>query len=195
MHGGILGLRGNTLRFPLTAKILTQYAKQWIGDMPFTSVALLANLATPLHSDRNNAKGFDNFLIGVSQFKDGGLWLENPRAPHQLLRPTPTCQVMYCPCPGSAFTLTRICATPQCPGQGAVSFLQALLSRAMKPLVHLIMLSCLSWGLTRQTLAQAIWSVTVISLLSSGRSSLPRRCQLFLSCSQVPVVSLRAFVS
>ena len=81
MHGGILGLRGNTLRFPLTAKVLTQYAKQWIGDMPFTSVALLANLATPLHSDRNNAKGFDNFLIGVSQFKDGGLWLENPQGP------------------------------------------------------------------------------------------------------------------
>ncbi|CAE7340302.1 unnamed protein product, partial [Symbiodinium sp. KB8] len=27
-------------------RVLTQYAKQWIGDMPFTSVALLANLAT-----------------------------------------------------------------------------------------------------------------------------------------------------
>ena len=91
VHGGVLGLRGNTLRFPLTSKVLAQYARQWIGDMPFTSLALLANLATPLHADRNNAKGFDNFLIGVSKFKDGGLWLESSQglspapAPHSHL--------------------------------------------------------------------------------------------------------------
>ena len=84
----MLGLRCNTSLFPVTTRALTQYAQSWAGDLPFTSVALFSDLATPLHSDRNNAKGFDNFLIGVSSFTQGGLWLENPNgtcpapAPH-----------------------------------------------------------------------------------------------------------------
>ena len=44
--------------------------------MPFTSVALFSDLEAPLHSDRNNAKGFDNFLIGISEFQGGELWIE-----------------------------------------------------------------------------------------------------------------------
>ena len=76
MRGGILGLRGNTLSFPLTTKVLTSYATNRVGDMPFTSVALFSDLEAPLHSDRNNAKGFDNFLIGISEFQGGELWVE-----------------------------------------------------------------------------------------------------------------------
>ena len=45
--------------------------------MPFTSVALFSDLEAPLHSDRNNAKGFDNFLIGISEFQGGELWVEH----------------------------------------------------------------------------------------------------------------------
>ena len=45
--------------------------------MPFTSVALFSDLEVPLHSDRNNAKGFDNFLIGISEFQGGELWVEH----------------------------------------------------------------------------------------------------------------------
>ena len=44
--------------------------------MPFTSVALFSDLEAPLHSDRNNAKGFDNFLTGISEFQGGELWIE-----------------------------------------------------------------------------------------------------------------------
>ena len=44
--------------------------------MSFTSVALFSDLEAPLHSDRNNAKGFDNFLIGISEFQGGELWIE-----------------------------------------------------------------------------------------------------------------------
>ena len=76
MRGGILGLRGNTLSFPLTTKVVTSYATNRVGDMPFTSVALFSDLEAPLHSDRNNAKGFDNFLIGISEFQGGELWIE-----------------------------------------------------------------------------------------------------------------------
>ena len=76
VRGGILGLRGNTLSFPLTTKVLTSYATNRVGDMPFTSVALFSDLEAPLHSDRNNAKGFDNFLIGISEFQGGELWIE-----------------------------------------------------------------------------------------------------------------------
>ena len=75
VRGGILGLRGNTLSFPLTTQVLTSYATNRVGDMPFTS-ALFSDLEAPLHSDRNNAKGFDNFLIGISEFQGGELWIE-----------------------------------------------------------------------------------------------------------------------
>ena len=64
-----MGLRGNTLSFPLTTKVLTSYATNRVGDMPFTSVALFSDLEAPLHSDRNNAKDYDKFLIGISDPK------------------------------------------------------------------------------------------------------------------------------
>ena len=76
VRAGILGLSGHTLSFPLTTKVLTSYATNGVDDMPFTSVALFSDLEAPLHSDRNNAKGFDNFLTGISEFQGGELWIE-----------------------------------------------------------------------------------------------------------------------
>ena len=69
VRAGILGLRGNTLSFPLANRVLTSYATNRVGDMPFTSVALFSDLEAPLHSGRNNAKGYDKLLIGISDPK------------------------------------------------------------------------------------------------------------------------------
>ena len=82
VQGPMLGLRRTCHEFPNVCKMLTAYARGWGHDLSFTSLSLMAQVLTPLHADRNNAKGFPNFLIGVSTFSDGHLWLESPTGAH-----------------------------------------------------------------------------------------------------------------
>ncbi|CAE7390850.1 METTL21B [Symbiodinium sp. CCMP2592] len=77
VHGGVHALRTNMRSFPLVTQMLASYAKQWVQDHPFTSLMLFADVQAPLHADRNNAAGVDNFLIGLTGFDHGELWVES----------------------------------------------------------------------------------------------------------------------
>ncbi|CAE7192898.1 METTL21B [Symbiodinium sp. CCMP2592] len=77
VHGGVHAVRTNMRSFPLVTQMLASYAKQWVQDHPFTSLMLFADVQAPLHADRNNAAGVDNFLIGLTGFSHGELWVES----------------------------------------------------------------------------------------------------------------------
>ena len=77
VHGGVHALRTNARSFPAVTRMLAMYAKQWVRDHPFTSLILFADVQAPLHSDRNNAAGVNNFLIGLTDFVEGELWIES----------------------------------------------------------------------------------------------------------------------
>ena len=77
MHGGVHALRTNARLCPAVTRMLAMYAKQWVRDHPFTSLILFVDVQAPLHSDRNNAAGVNNFLIGLTEFTQGELWIES----------------------------------------------------------------------------------------------------------------------
>ena len=93
-HGGIVGLRRHARQFPQTSSMLARFASQRAPGFEFTSLLLLADTQTQLHSHRNNAQGYDNFLIGVTSFQGGQLWIESDVGnspappPHQDLKGT-----------------------------------------------------------------------------------------------------------
>ena len=77
VHGGVVGVRRNAHEYPKTTQLLAAYAKAHAPDSDFTSLLLLSQVQSPLHADRNNASGYPNFLIGVSNFEQGELWVES----------------------------------------------------------------------------------------------------------------------
>ena len=77
VRGGILGLRGNTLSFPLTTQVLTIAMLQTESKtcrLPLLpSSVILKRLCTRIAI---TPKVFVNFLIGISEFQGGELWIE-----------------------------------------------------------------------------------------------------------------------
>ena len=79
-HGGIVGLRHNARAFPEATKAVLRHVKPRLkdafGQVSFAALGIFCNIKAPLHADTGNAKGSLNYVLPLSKFSGGGLWVE-----------------------------------------------------------------------------------------------------------------------
>ena len=90
VHGGVSGLRRNAVLFPETTRAILRHVlprlRSIFGHVTFSALAIFSNVMTPLHADTNNAKGLPNYVLPLSVFKGGGVWLEQEGGPVEVMR-------------------------------------------------------------------------------------------------------------
>ena len=82
-QGGIVGLRQNCRMFPRSTQLFNKFIKEQAPDHCYAAFSLLHNVKAEVHKDLGNAQTM-NLLIGVSQFVNGGLWVEASDGTHKM---------------------------------------------------------------------------------------------------------------
>ena len=78
-HGNHYGLTSWTRRLPQSFRYLVQYLKHWSPEEVFGSTIFVSKDSMHgVHRDVHNLPCSKNYLIGVTSFKQGELWLEGP---------------------------------------------------------------------------------------------------------------------
>ena len=81
-HGGVVGLTTTCRSLPLSTMLLTKWATASCdGDFTFCSLVLNLNVKTQVHRDGNNDDA-DNYVLPVSKFVNGHIWVESPGGSH-----------------------------------------------------------------------------------------------------------------
>ncbi|CAE7033302.1 RE2, partial [Symbiodinium sp. KB8] len=76
VHGGVAGLRSNMKEFPYTSKYVTSLARHYGGTAKFSAVGLAKNAQLGLHRDSHNSRMTRNYVIPVTEFEGGSLWVQ-----------------------------------------------------------------------------------------------------------------------
>ena len=81
VHGGVLGLKKGTKKFPYTTRVVNQFIASKLGncagELPtWTTFSLFGNILAGPHRDSHNFASSSSYLIPVSSFDGGGLWVE-----------------------------------------------------------------------------------------------------------------------
>ena len=76
VHGGVAGLRSNMKEFPYTSKYVTSLARHYGGTAKFSAVGLAKNAQRGLHRDSHNSRMTRNYVIPVTEFEGGSLWVQ-----------------------------------------------------------------------------------------------------------------------
>eukprot|EP00439_Symbiodinium_sp_Y106_P022158 s6090_g2.t1 len=78
VHGGVAGLRENTVRMKWCTKFLVKAARGFCQDHEFAAVGLLENVNMGCHKDSRNEVDLENVLVMLKRPDTGGqLWLED----------------------------------------------------------------------------------------------------------------------
>ena len=76
-HGGVLGVRNSTKDYPLATKVVNLFIQEKLGGHAcWSTFSMHRNLSVKKHRDSRNARDKDSYLIPISDFKDGGLWVQ-----------------------------------------------------------------------------------------------------------------------
>ena len=76
-HGGITRLRSSCRSRPWSIQAITKYIRYKVPETVFTSFAILYDQEAKPHRDSGN-DATPNVVIKLSDFKGGGLWIEDP---------------------------------------------------------------------------------------------------------------------
>ena len=77
-HGGVVGLTTTCRNLPLSTMLLIKWATASCdSDFTFCSLVLNLNVKTQVHRDGNNDDA-DNYVLPVSKFVNGHMWVESP---------------------------------------------------------------------------------------------------------------------
>ena len=76
-YGNHYGITKKTRVWENLCRYMNAYVENWSGPGCRTSLTISLNNQIPLHKDVNNDERFDNVLIGLGDFRKGGLWLED----------------------------------------------------------------------------------------------------------------------
>ncbi|CAE7419025.1 unnamed protein product, partial [Symbiodinium microadriaticum] len=76
-HGGVLGVRNSTKDYPLATKVVNLFIQEKLGEHAcWSTFSMHRNLNVKKHRDSHNARDKASYLIPISDFKDGGLWVQ-----------------------------------------------------------------------------------------------------------------------
>ncbi|CAE7940064.1 unnamed protein product, partial [Symbiodinium necroappetens] len=74
-QGTLCGLRKNTRRYPFSVKAAVKLLRAHVPHAEFSCVAIYSNTCTPFHRDRNNLAGALNYVLPLTAFTKGEIWL------------------------------------------------------------------------------------------------------------------------
>ena len=76
-HGGVLGVRNSTKDYPLATKVVNLFIQEKLGEQAcWSTFSIHRNLNVKKHRGSHNARDKVSYLIPISDFKDGGLWVQ-----------------------------------------------------------------------------------------------------------------------
>ena len=76
-HGGVLGITAECRLFPGFLALLTRLLKECAPESKWTTLALLVNVDSAIHRDKNNLPGYDNVLVPLCVPEaGGGVWCQ-----------------------------------------------------------------------------------------------------------------------
>ena len=87
VHGTLCGLRRNTRTFPAVVKAAVAWLKAKAPAATFSAIAIYSNVCAPMHRDMNNLKGSLNYVVPLTSFRDGGIWVQSNEG--RVVRTTP----------------------------------------------------------------------------------------------------------
>ena len=89
-HGAQYGVTSRTKVFPQCIKYFNNYLKHHGAEQQkWTSLVVNINQGMPLHRDVNNQAQRPNLMIGVSQYQQGGLWVQETVQAREMNLPLP----------------------------------------------------------------------------------------------------------
>ena len=81
-YGTFKGISRKTSQWPNLTRYLNAFLADHVGEAQsratWTSLALLSNCPTAVHTDKNNLKGSHNFLVSFGIGNGGGVWVQEP---------------------------------------------------------------------------------------------------------------------
>ncbi|CAE7684535.1 TY5A, partial [Symbiodinium sp. KB8] len=75
-HGGVSGIRNTAVRLPSTTAFLVKAAKKLTGTNEFAVVAITRGARLRVHRDSHNEPDSENTILALTEFHDGGVWVE-----------------------------------------------------------------------------------------------------------------------
>ncbi|CAE7565425.1 GIP [Symbiodinium sp. CCMP2592] len=84
-HGGVCGLRDGALRMPAVTKYLATFAQKVAGIREFGAVGIVKNSGLGCHRDLHNHPHTTNAVYPLSEFKDGGIWVQGEAKEHEVV--------------------------------------------------------------------------------------------------------------
>ena len=84
-YGNQYGVTKCTRMLPHLTRYLVNYIKHWsVEQVHCSSLMISHNAKTCMHKDVHNAPNTKNYVIGVSKYQHGEIWVEgNPQGPHK----------------------------------------------------------------------------------------------------------------
>ncbi|CAE7223179.1 unnamed protein product [Symbiodinium sp. CCMP2592] len=86
-QGTLCGLRRNTRLFPNAVRLAVRLLRTCFPHATFATVAIYSNVCTPMHRDANNLEGSSNYVMALTDFDKGGIWVQDDDGQH--VRATP----------------------------------------------------------------------------------------------------------
>ncbi|CAE6963869.1 unnamed protein product [Symbiodinium sp. CCMP2592] len=86
-QGTLCGLRRNTRTFPNAVRAAVRLLRARFPHATFATVAIYSNVCTPMHRDANNLEGTANYMVPVTSFGKGGIWIQDDKGPRARATP------------------------------------------------------------------------------------------------------------
>ena len=77
-HGGVSGIRVGTRTNPWCTLLLVAIVRSNVPGGAFSSITLMRNIKSSLHSDSRNDSACPNILLPCSKWQGGELWVQDP---------------------------------------------------------------------------------------------------------------------
>ena len=79
IHGPHAGLHSTMRQYPSFTHLLVCIVRTQVPDCFFSTVSIHRNCVARVHRDSHNHACIPNYIIPVSEFTNGQLWIENPQ--------------------------------------------------------------------------------------------------------------------
>ena len=83
-HGNHYGVTQWTRKYPHLCRYLMNYMRHWSPtELQCSTIMINDNAMTGMHRDVHNAPGTPSYIVGVTKYQQGGIWVEGVNGPEK----------------------------------------------------------------------------------------------------------------